>query len=288
MDNRTTMAIDMANRAINEVKQGIKSKINAIWLETSGCFGEVISLLNAYEPDVTYMLKEFVNMEYFGSIMGDQGEVAYERLLGLLDTEFVLIVCGAIPTKDNGLYTTLATYKGKRMTAMEVVGMLASKAKYIVAIGACAAFGGPTSAKPNVSEGKSVSEFLGRDDIINIPGCPANPVCTMGILGYLTSVGVPKLDSNRRPIDYYGQTIHDTCPRRRYFEAGIFADTFGEKECMFMLGCKGPITYEYCAISRWNGTDNWPIGNNTTCIGCAGPGFPDLMGPFVKYGGRGL
>ena len=49
-------AIDIANRAIDDVKTGIKKKLNAIWLETSGCFGEVISLLDSEEPDVIYML----------------------------------------------------------------------------------------------------------------------------------------------------------------------------------------------------------------------------------------
>ena len=169
---------------------------------------------------------------------------------------------------------------------MDTIDMLSKKAKYIIAVGTCAAYGGPTAAKPNISEGLSVSTFLKRKDIINIPGCPANPVWTMGILGYLTSVGLPELDSNGRPTAYYGQLIHDRCPRRGYFDAGIFAKSFGEEKCMFMLGCKGPVTYAYCPISRWNNTENWPIGDNTTCIGCADIGFPDNTEPFIEYGGE--
>lgn len=52
-----------------------------------------------------------------------------------------------------------------------------------------------------------------------------------------------------------------------------------------MLGCRRPITYAYYPVSRWNDSENWPIGDNTTCIGCAGPGFPDETEPFVKDGG---
>ncbi|MEN8076156.1 hydrogenase small subunit [Clostridioides difficile] len=280
------LAIDMANRAILEVESGLKKRINAIWLETSGCFGEVISLLDSEDPDVIYMLKKFVNIEFFGSIMGDQDGRAYERILELINNEFIFIVCGAVPTKDDGLYATIATYAGKRITAMDVVKNLGEKAKYIVTIGTCASFGGPTAGKPNESKALSISEFLNRKDIINIPGCPANPVWTMGVLGYLTSVGIPKLDINGRPIAYYGETIHDNCPRRKYFDSDVFAQKFGEKECMFLLGCRGPITYAYCPISRWNESDNWPIGDNTTCIGCADPKFPDGTEPFVKYGGE--
>ncbi|WP_252218996.1 MULTISPECIES: hypothetical protein [unclassified Clostridium] len=59
---------------------------------------------------------------------------------------------------------------------MELVKQAAQKAKYIISIGTCACYGGPTAAKPNVSQALSVKEYLMRNDIINIPGCPANPV----------------------------------------------------------------------------------------------------------------
>lgn len=278
-------AIEAINRAILDVKSGKKERINAIWLETSGCFGEVVSLLNAEEPDAMYLLKEFVNMIFFGSICGDQGEMAYERILETLNTDYVFIVSGAIPLKDNGIYTTVATYKGKKITAMEAVETISKNAKHIITVGTCACFGGPTAAKPNISEAVGVAEFLKRNDVIKIPGCPANPIWTMGILGYITAYGVPELDSEGRPTAYYGETIHDNCPRRKYFDSGVFAQKLGDKECMFALGCNGPKTYAYCPMSRWNGTDNWPVADNTTCIGCAGPNFPDGNEPFVKYGG---
>ncbi|MEG1256760.1 hydrogenase small subunit [Clostridium sp.] len=284
-ENREEFAVNLAKGAIEDVKLGKKSRINAIWLEVSGCFGEVISLLNAQEPDVIYLLREFVNLMFLGSISGDEGETSYERILETLNTEYIFLVCGAVPLKDNGLYTTVATYNGRKITAMEAIETIAKNAKYIISVGTCACYGGPTAAKPNLSEAVSISEFLKRNDVIRIPGCPANPVWTMGILGYLTSYGAPEIDNEGRPKAYYGELIHDNCPRRRFFDAGIFAQKFGDEECMFALGCRGPITYAYCPISRWNGSDNWPIGNNTTCIGCAGPKFPDGTEPFVKYGG---
>ncbi|MDR5588495.1 MULTISPECIES: hydrogenase small subunit [Clostridium] len=283
--NKEELAVKFTERAIEDVKSGKKQKINAIWLEISGCFGQIISLLDAKDPDVLYLLKEFVNLNYFGSICGDSGETAYERILQTLNTDYVFVVCGAVPLKDNGLYTTIATYKGRKITAMEGVKTIAQNAKYIVTVGTCSSYGGPTAARPNLSDAVSVKEFLKRDDIIAIPGCPANPVWIMGILGYLTSYGAPELDSDGRPTAYYGQTIHDNCLRRRFFDAGIFAKKLGDEECMFKLGCQGPVTYAYCPISKWNGTENWPVRDNTNCIGCAGPKFPDGNEPFVRYGG---
>ena len=52
---------------------------------------------------------------------------------------------------------------------------------------------------------------------------------------------------------------------------------------MLKIGCRGPVTKTDCPRRKWNGYVNWPIGDNTTCIGCAQPRFPDGMEPFVKY-----
>lgn len=281
-----SLAIAMAKRAMEEINEGKSRRMNAIWLETSGCFGEVISLLNSEDPDIVYILRNIVNITFLGSISGDQGDEAFDRVFETLDTEFIFLVCGAVPTKSNGLYARVANYKGKIITAMEAISMLAEKAKYIISIGTCACYGGPTAGAPNLSDAESVRAYLDRNDVVQIPGCPANPIWTVGTLGYLISRGMPDLDSDGRPVAFFGQYIHDICPRRNYFDNGVFATMLGEPECMYKLGCKGPITKAFCPVNRWNSSDNWPIGDNTTCIGCAGPGFPDANAPYVTYGGE--
>lgn len=281
-----SIAVAMAKRAVEEINEGKANRTNVIWLETSGCFGEVISLLNSEDPDILYFLKSIVNVTFFGSISGEEGEKAMQRLMETLNTEFIFIICGAIPTKSNGAYAIIGEYQGKVLTAMDIVSMLAEKAKYIVSVGTCACYGGPTAGKPNLSEAESVRSYLDRKDVIQIPGCPAEPTWTVGTLGYLVSRGMPELDSDGRPKAFFGQYIHNICPRRSYFDNNIFAKKLGDPECMFNLGCSGPTTKAYCPVNRWNSSDNWPIGDNTTCIGCAGPGFPDGTAPYVIYGGE--
>ena len=275
----------LIERAIEEIKDNKSKKINVIWLETSGCAGEIISFLNTRDPDVMYFLKEMVNLKYSNSLMAAEGERAYEQFLETLKTEFILLVDGAIPIKDNGLFNVIAKYKGKAITAMEAVNTAAKYAKHIISVGTCASYGGPTAANPNVSLGTSVSDFLDElnKKIIKIPGCPAIPSTVTATIAHLIYFGEPELDEDGRPIVFYGYTIHDNCPRRSYFDNKQFAEKFGDAECMFKLGCRGPVTKTYCPISRWNNTDNWPIGNNTTCIGCAAQGFPDTMQPTVRY-----
>ncbi len=259
-----------------------QNKINLIWLEACGCSGNIISLLNANDPDVVYFLDEMVNMTYNNSLMANEGEIAIERFLETLNTEFILVVEGAVSLKSNGLYNVVARYQEELITGMKAIKMASEKAKYIISVGSCASYGGPSSARPNLAECVSVYDFVEKE-VIRVPGCPSHPQWVIGTIAHLLSFGKPTLDEENRPIIFYGVTIHDLCPRRSYFNKKIFAETLGDKECMIKLGCKGPLTKTDCPIRRWNSSDNWPIGDNTPCIGCAANGFPDAMEPFVKF-----
>ncbi|MCM1988717.1 hydrogenase small subunit [Oceanirhabdus seepicola] len=272
----------MARTMMDMVMEKKNKKINLIWLETCGCSGNIISLLNANNPDVVYFLKEMVNLRYSNSLMAADGEIAYEQFLKILETEFILVVEGAISTKDQGLYNVIANYKGSYITGMEAVKKAGEKAKYILAVGTCASFGGISAASPNVADCKGVKAFLNKE-VIQLPGCPGNPDWIIGTIAHLILSGKPELDEKERPVIFYGVTIHDHCPRRSYFDKRIFAKKLGDDECMFRLGCRGPVTKTDCPNRRWNDTDNWPIGVNTPCIGCAQEGFPDKMEPFIRY-----
>ena len=282
-NNKEPASMAFIKGAIEKSRNSNK-KPNCIWLETSGCFGEVISLLNGDDPDIIYLLNEMVNMTFYNSIMSDQGEEAYKHILDTLeeDRDLIFIVSGAIPLNER--FAIVGKYEGREISALEAIKTIAPKAKYIVSIGTCACYGGPTAAKPNVSNAVDVATALDSKDVIRVPGCPANPIWMLGTLGYLVYFdATPPLDYQQRPVTFYGTTVHDNCPRRKYFDSEVYATKYGDKECMFKLGCRGPMTRTLCPINRWNQSDNWPIGDNTTCIGCAAKGFPDEMEPFVRY-----
>lgn len=282
IDSKNMTAKKMIDLAIKEVRSSEHKKLNLIWLEATGCAGNIISLLNAENPDIIYLLQEMVTLTYNNSLMAAEGEAAFTKFLDTLDTEFILVVEGAVSIKDNGLYNIIANYNGKRITAMEAVQMAGEKAKYIVAVGTCASYGGPSAAKPNPSGSVSVSEFLDKE-VIRVPGCPSHPDWAIGTIANIVAFGKPSLDAKNRPIIFYGITIHDRCTRRSYFEKGIFANKLGDQACMFKLGCRGPVTKTDCPVRQWNGYVNWPIEDNTPCIGCAQERFPDGMEPFVRY-----
>lgn len=281
-DNKKFIAMNMVDRVVNSIRQTENKRINAIWLETAGCSGNIISLLNATDPDVLYFLREMVNLTYNNSIMAKEGEQAFKSFLDTLETEFILLVDGAVSLENFGVYNVIANFDGRSITGLEAVKLAGAKAKYVLAVGTCASHGGISAAKPNLAGCVSVGNVLDRE-VINLPGCPCNPHWVIGTVAQIISMGKPELDSLKRPISFYGVTIHDRCPRRSFFEQGVFATKLSEETCMFKLGCRGPITKTDCPITKWNGHVNWPIGDNTPCIGCAHSDFPDGMVPFVKY-----
>lgn len=272
----------LVDNALELIESRVARRINAIWLEATGCSGNIISFINSENPGLLFNLTQLLDLKFNNTLMSAQGEFAFEQFINTLDTEFILLVDGAIATRDDGAYNVIANYKGKPITALEAVKMAGVRAKYVIAVGTCASYGGISAASPNPALCKHVKEVLNRE-VIRIPGCPSHPDWVIGTIAHLVSIGQPVLDGDGRPILFYGVTIHDNCTRRGFFEKSLFAKKLGEEGCMFKLGCRGPVTKTDCPRRKWNGYVSWPIDDNTPCIGCAQPHFPDGMEPFVRY-----
>lgn len=278
------IASRLVEATASQISQNRKKKMNLVWLELNGCSGNIISMMNGENPDFEYMLTSMIRLVYSNSLMVSEGEQAIEKLYKLLksDEEFILAVEGAVATKNNGRYNIIGRYNDDLVTGLELVKKLEGKAKYVVAVGACAVDGGVSAAHLNPSQSVGVQNVLARK-VIKLTGCPVHPAWFIGTLAHLISYGEPQLDDTDRPLLFYSTLIHDRCPRRTFFDKGIFAKKLGDKECLFKLGCRGPVTRTDCATRQWNGHTSWPIGANTPCIGCAQFGFPDRMEPFVSF-----
>jgi len=263
-----------------------KSRLPVIWLGTNTCAGDIISFLNSLDPGYRAVISDLIDFRYNNFIMSAEGNMA----TGVLEDarhgnlkDFILIVEGTVPTRFDGLSCVIGLRDGKPYTALEAVEELGAIARYVVALGTCAAFGGPYAARPNPTWGKPVQDVLDRR-VINVPGCPVHPDWVSGTLAHLIWYGEPELDECNRPTLFYGETIHNLCQRRHYFDSGIFSAHPGEPWCMYKEGCKGPVTFADCPNRQWNGEHlNWPVGAGTPCIGCVNPEFPDFTTPFFEH-----
>ena len=253
-----------------------------IWVECNACSGDKIAFMNTQDPNLGEILQRYIDVRFDNALVGAEGQEALRVLLETVsqhEGEFYLLVEGAVPLRDEGLYAVVAERNGRRFTAYDIITLAGGKARYVVAAGTCASFGGPSAAYPNPSGSVGVRDVLQRP-VINVSGCPNNPDWLMGTLFHLLFYGEPEVDGDGRPLLFYQYTVHRHCQRRSYFDRDDFAADLGDIECMFQLGCVGPRTPSDCPYRQWNGYVNWPVRANTLCIGCTTVAFPDGSMPF--------
>ena len=105
-----------------------------------------------------------------------------------------------------------------------------------------------------------------------------------GVITYMLAFDrLPPLDRQGRPQMFYGQRLHDKCYRRPHFDAGQFVEKFDDEGarkgyCLYKMGCRGPMTYNACSVTRWNAGTSYPIQSGHGCLGCSEPGFWDKGG----------
>jgi hydrogenase small subunit len=257
---------------------------SVIWLPFQECTGCTESITRAHGATIENLMFEAISLDYQHTLQaaaGDAAEQARERAMKENWGRYLLIVDGSIPKGHPG-FSTIAGHDN-----LSILTEAAKGAAAVIALGTCAAFGGIPGASPNPTGAVPVSEIVRDKPIINVSGCPPIPVVITGVLvQYLTFGRIPDLDGLGRPRAYYGQTIHDRCYRRPFYERGQFADSFDDEGarkgwCLYKLGCKGPTTYNACATVKWNGGTSFPIEAGHGCIGCAEPGFWD-KGDFYR------
>lgn len=255
-------------------KQGQNTPV--IWIQGQTDAGCSESLLNTYAPTVPDVVTDIISLRFHQTVMAGQGHQCIKILQDTLrgNEKFILIIEGSIPTLNDGLFCTIGEDEdGKPITFLKWVKDLSAKAEHVIALGTCATWGGIPAAEPNPTGARSVSDIIGDAKLINLPGCPARPHHIIGTIAHLKLFGLPILDWKKRPMMFFSRLIHDNCEMRPFFEHGDFAKAFGEKKCMYLLGCKGPITYNDCPNYQWNAGVNWPIRGGSPCIGCAAESF---------------
>ena len=243
-----------------------------IWLHFQECTGCTESLLRTSHPALAELILDLISLDYHETLFaaaGHQAEAALKSAMEANAGKYICVIEGAIPVKDGGIYCKI----GGR-TAVDIVNDVAGKAGAIIAIGSCASWGGIPSADPNPTGAQGAPQVLAGKTVVTIPGCPANPYNFLGTALQFVALGsLPALDDKGRPKFAYGRVIHEDCPRRPHFDAGRFAQQFGDEAhrqgyCLYKLGCKGPATHANCSTLNFGEVGAWPIGTGHPCVGC--------------------
>ena len=269
---------------VAQALQTASKKPPVIWLEGQDCAGCTIAFTQILNPPAASIILDKISLRYHETAMAAAGDLAEKVYHDTVKQGgYVLIIEGSTPSADD----RFCMVGGRPFR--KIVEEAAKNAAAIIAVGACATYGGIPAAAP--SKGIGTSEVLKRAGInkavINLPTCPVHPDHLAGtVLYFLTTGKVPELDKIGRPVTYFRESIHDNCRRRSHFDAGRFLTDWNDPKqkdwCLFQKGCKGPITYSDCPIRRWNDGINFCIDCGGVCQGCAEPGFYAQMSPLYS------
>lgn len=283
----TTATLGLDASLIPTVTHALETqpRIPVLWLHGLECTCCSESFIRSSHPIVQDVVLNMISLDYDDTLQaaaGHQAEEIRKQVIRDHPGEYVLAVEGNAPTKDGGVYCTVA---GE--TFLNVLRETAEHARFVVAWGSCAVNGCVQAAKPNPTGAKPVHELVHDKPIVNVPGCPPIAEVMTGVLTYVLTFGrLPELDRTGRPRMFYGQRIHDKCYRRPFFDAGQFVESWDDEGarkgwCLYKMGCRGPTTYNSCPTFKWNNGVSFPIGSGHGCIGCSEGHFWD-DGPFYE------
>ena len=116
-------------------------EIPVIWIQTGTCTGCSVSVLNSLSPTIKNVLIDqvipgkHINLKFQATVMAGQGHAVIQVLEDTPKTHkggYVLVVEGAIPIKDGGVYSTLSEKDNKPIPIKDWVKSLAHSECYIL------------------------------------------------------------------------------------------------------------------------------------------------------------
>ena len=276
--------------------------MNLFWLQASGCGGCTQSMLGGDARRGVLEQLASAGLEFVAhtALREESGEEALDVLRdaasGALPID-VLCIEGAMLRGPNGtgrFHVMAGT--GEPMIAW--VRRLAKRAKYVLAIGSCTAFGGINASGENITEacglqfdgsqrgGLLGSEFVSGSGlpVINVSGCPIHADWIIDTLMSIAggALNAEDLDELQRPRFYSEQLVHHGCPKNEFYEFKASAQKASDLGCLMEnLGCKGTQAHADCNTRPWYGVGSC-IRGGFSCIACTEPGFEDPGHPFME------
>jgi len=275
--------------------------LTLLWLQSGGCGGCTLSLLNAEQPHLYRQLDQAgIRLLWHPSLSLETGRAVLDLLAACEDGREpldILCVEGSLLTGPQGT-GRFHVLSGTGRPMIDWVRGLAARARHVVAVGTCAAFGGvpaagdnPTGALGLQYDGDLPGGLLGQGfratgglPVINVAGCPTHPGWVLDTLLALSldRLAAPDLDPLNRPRLYTDHLVHHGCPRNEYYEFKASAEKPSDQGCLMEnLGCKGTQAHADCNTRLWNGSGSCVRGGYA-CVSCTEPRFEEPGHPFAE------
>ena len=268
--------------------------VSLFWLQCGACSGDSMSLLDGASPTFVETFQSLdIEVLWHPSLSGAtpaEYRALVEALIAGDRPLDVLCVEGSVirGPGGTGMYDTWRDRPKK-----DLLAGLARRARFVLAVGTCASFGGIGAGGETEATGlqflkRQPGGFLGQDfrsgsglPVINLPGCPCHCEVITGTLAILLSGARLAVNQYHSPLEWYGILVHQGCTRNEYHEYRVEDHDFGQRGCLFFhLGCHGPLAYGPCNKLLWNRRSaKTRVG--VPCVGCTQPDFPQPH-PFYE------
>lgn len=257
------------------------------WLQAGGCGGDTMSFINIESPDVIELFDALgIQLLWHPSLSNLSPRMYDELVEELIKGEQILDILVLEGSVIRGPAGTGMFDARNGRPRKDMVQRLAHRARYVIAAGTCAAFGGIGSGTELQASGlqfvnKEAGGLLGNDfrsgaglPVINLAGCPCHGEVIAGTLSALLAGQTLELDEFNRPQDWYGMTVHQGCTRNEYHEYRVEEWDFAQRGCLFFhKGCHGPLADGPCNKILWNNRSS-KTRAGVPCFGCTSPEFP--------------
>ncbi|MCG8443726.1 MAG: hypothetical protein MI723_18140 [Caulobacterales bacterium] len=266
-----------------------------VWLQAGACGGCTMAALGADDIGFEAALARFgVRFLHHPALSEETGQEARDRLDAIARGEERLDALCLEGSVLGGAFHERAGGGAFR----ELIAELAAQARYVVAVGSCAAFGGVPAAGCNPADaeglqfgGDRAGGLLGPDfrskeglPVINVAGCAPHPGWIVETLAALSmdALSLRDLDAFARPRFYADHLAHHGCARNEYYEFKASAESFAQAGCMMEhLGCKGTQAAGDCNQRRWSGGAGCTDAGYS-CVACTQPGFEEASAAFLE------
>ena len=272
----------------------IRRPLKLVWMQSGGCGGCTLSLLGAEGPDLITSFEaagiEVLWHPSLSELSGREASSLLERVRSGEEPIDIFCLEGSVMRGPGGT-GRFHIMSGTNEPVMAWIEDIAQKARYVVAVGSCAAYGGITAAGDNHVEacglsydGEHAGGLLGGGfrsragmPVINIAGCPIHPAWLIEVLHLIGTdrFTTSDIDEWERPLAYTTHLVHHGCARNEFYEFKASAEKLCDRGCMMEnLGCKGTQARADCNIRAWNGSGSC-IDGGYPCINCTAPGFEE-------------
>ena len=233
------------------------------------CTGCAIKLLQTRTPQVANLILQQISLDYQDNVMAAAGDAGGEAASTstVAGGDFYWVVEGAIPTKIPGGHDDRRQDRRARSPRRPIPR---PRRRSPSAAARATATSRPRS--PNPTGAMGVGDYL-KDaaasrtrSVINISRCPGHAEDLVAALTYvLVTASCPSSTPSAGRCSSTARRSTTAACAAAHFEAGEFVESVRRRAlratgwCLYKIGCKGPVTYAPCGVTRWNGHVSWCV-----------------------------